>query len=79
MLPRQALANSRNVPAARLAEAVGLHEVYAALRQLGLHQARRPPEHYGSAMALGGLPVTLEALVGAYGALAEEGVRQEAR
>lgn len=79
MLPRQALANSRNVPAAHLAEAVGLHEVYAVLRQLGLHDARRPAEHYGLAMALGGLPVTLESLVGAYGALADEGVRRELR
>jgi penicillin-binding protein 1C len=74
LLPREALANSRNVPAARLLEQLGLEEGYAFLGQLGLHRYRHPARRYGVGMAVGNLPVSLERLVGAYGALASDGV-----
>ena len=73
MLPRAALANSRNVPTVRLAEQVGLVEVYDHWHRLGLHDASLPAEHYGLALAIGGMPVTLQDLVRAYGALANDG------
>jgi penicillin-binding protein 1C len=73
LLPRVALGNSRNVPAMRLQAAIGLDEVHAFLRHLDLHDGATPPEHYGAGLSLGALPVTLEALVRAYGALAHDG------
>jgi penicillin-binding protein 1C len=73
MLPRQALANSRNVPAVRLLERVGLDEGYAFLEALGLHDGQLPASHYGLGLAIGGAPTSLQQLVNAYTALAGEG------
>jgi penicillin-binding protein 1C len=79
MLPRVALASSRNVPAADILDAVGLGEGYAFLRDLGLHEGREPARRYGLGLAIGGLPVTLEHLVRAYGVLAADGVWRDLR
>jgi penicillin-binding protein 1C len=73
MLPRQALANSRNVPATNLLRAVGIERAYDFLRSLGLHDQPDPAGTYGLAMAIGALPTTLEKLVRAYGALGDDG------
>jgi penicillin-binding protein 1C len=73
MLPRQALANSRNVPAVELLSRLGLGEGYALLGELGLHHDEQPAEHYGLGLAIGGLPTRLDALVGAYTTLAGDG------
>lgn len=73
LLPRAALANSRNVPAAELLEAVGLDEGYGFLRDLGLHEGRIPARRLGLGLAIGGLNVTLERLVRAYSALSGDG------
>jgi penicillin-binding protein 1C len=73
LLPRQALANSRNVPAAWLVRQEGLDEAYLFLNTLGLHDNRRPASHFGLVLAVGALPTTLERLVRAYGALADDG------
>jgi penicillin-binding protein 1C len=77
MLPRAALGNSRNVPAAELLDRVGLDTGYAFLRDLGLHEGERPARSYGLGLAIGGLPVTLEALLRAYAVLAGDGRRGE--
>ncbi|MEM8932809.1 MAG: penicillin-binding transpeptidase domain-containing protein, partial [Acidobacteriota bacterium] len=74
MLPRFALGNSRNVPAANLLAAIGLDEGWAMLGQLGLAQGHRSPERYGLGLTIGSLAVSLEDLVQAYGALADDGV-----
>ena len=74
MLPRQALANSRNVPATNLIREIGLESTFRHLRALGLHDLDVPAESFGLSMAIGSLPTTLEALMRAYGALAEDGV-----
>lgn len=79
LLPRQALANSRNVPAVELVRSVGLEENYAFLRKLGLHRAERPASHYGLGIAIGSLSVSLEALTEAYTLLANEGVEKPLR
>ena len=73
LLPRQALANSRNLPAAALVADLGLHRVYGWLRRLNLVSQPAPAERYGLGLALGSMPVTLESLVAAYGVLASEG------
>jgi penicillin-binding protein 1C len=77
LLPRVALANSRNVPAVALAARLGLDPFYAALADFGLHESERPSSRYGLGLAIGALPVTLERLVTAYTALAGEGRRRE--
>ena len=73
LLPRMALANSRNVPAAELLDQIGLDEGYAFLRDLGLHEGQVPARRLGLGLAIGGLNVTLEGLVRAYSVLAGEG------
>ena len=73
LLPRFALANSRNVPAANLLAELGLDEGWALFRQLGLHDRDRSPERHGLGLVLGSLEVSLESLVQAYGALAGDG------
>lgn len=73
MLPRQALANSRNVPAADLLRQIGIEETYGVLGRLGLHRGERAAGYYGAALAIGAMPTTLEKLVTAYGALANDG------
>jgi penicillin-binding protein 1C len=79
LLPRVALANSRNVPAANLLARVGLDEGYGFFRDLGLHDGRAPARRYGLGLAIGGLPVTLDRLAAAYTVLAGGGERREPR
>jgi penicillin-binding protein 1C len=52
LLPRVALANSRNVPAAGLLKKLGLDEGFAHLAELGLHDHALPAEHYGLGLAV---------------------------
>ncbi|MBI5165315.1 MAG: transglycosylase domain-containing protein [Magnetospirillum sp.] len=73
MLPRQALATSRNVPAAVVLRRTGLDETHLFLADLGLHDNSRSAARYGLVLAVGALPTTLERLLRAYGALADDG------
>jgi len=66
LLPRQALANSRNIPAINLLRATGIEAHYEFLHQLGLHQHQHPALYYGLGLALGNLSVTLADLTQAY-------------
>ncbi len=77
LLPRQALANSRNVPATNLLRRIGLQPAFGYLRALGLHRLDGTAERFGLAMALGALPTRLDRLMRAYGAMAEDGVAQD--
>lgn len=74
MTPRQALANSRNVPATNLLRRVGLGANFDFLHELGLHNLDAPAESFGVSMAIGALPTRLEDLMRAYAALADDGV-----
>ncbi len=73
LLPRVALANSRNVPAVDLLARLGMEQGYGLFRDLGLTDGSIPSEHYGLGLAIGGLPVTLEEMVKAYLVLAGDG------
>lgn len=73
ILYRNALANSRNVPAVEVLEAVGVETAYRHLTDLGLVHKWRDPHRYGLTLAVGGLYVTLWDLVRAYGILANDG------
>jgi penicillin-binding protein 1C len=77
LLPRQALANSRNAPAAALVRQLGIDATYSYLRSLGLHESDRPARHYGLGLAVGALPTSLERLVRAYDGLANDGMLSE--
>ena len=74
LLPRMALANSRNVPAANLLNQIGLEEGFDFLRSLRLHDGRAPARQYGLGLSIGGMPVTLEQLVRAYSLFSREGL-----
>ncbi len=73
LLPRQALANSRNVPAVTLLRQVGLPAMFEQLRALGLHDLPGPAGRYGLSMAIGALPTSLDRLMHAYAILSEDG------
>ncbi|WP_367617364.1 transglycosylase domain-containing protein [Plastoroseomonas hellenica] len=74
VLPRQALANSRNIPAAALLRRIGLETAFRSLRDLGLHDSAEPAAYFGLSMAVGSLPTSLDRLLRAYGALAGDGM-----
>lgn len=74
MTPRQALANSRNIPATNLLRRVGLENNFRFLHELGIHDLDRPADEFGISMAIGALPTKLEYLVRAYAAIADDGV-----
>ena len=75
MLYRRALANSRNVPALRVLEGVGMDHFLDLARRMGLaRDAAKDSEYYGYGLAIGGLYVTLSDLVAAYGTLANDGL-----
>ena len=73
LLPRQALANSRNVPATNLLRKIGLDPIFYFLRDLGVHDLEASADSFGLSMAIGALPTTLDRLLRAYGALANDG------
>jgi penicillin-binding protein 1C len=77
LLPRQALANSRNVPAVTLLRQVGLQRAFDQLRALGLHDLDGSADRFGLSMAIGSLPTSLDRLMRAYATLAEDGVDQD--
>jgi penicillin-binding protein 1C len=79
LLPRRALANSRNIPAVHLARKLGLETLYGAFRDLELHDDTVGVDHYGAGVAIGGMPTSLLALVRAYDALASGGVLRSLR
>ncbi len=74
MTPRQALANSRNVPAANLIRRVGVEANFHFLHDIGLHELEAPAESFGVSMAIGSLPTQLGRLMRAYAMLADDGV-----
>ncbi len=74
MLPRVALANSRNVPAADILEKIGIERGYGLLRTMGLHDGSAPADRYGVGLAIGNMPVTLEKVVRAYSVLSRDGI-----
>lgn len=79
MLLRQALGNSRNIPALRVLSDVGVDRVVALLERGGVAKVRYRPEAYGLTLAIGSLHVTPLELAQLYTALANQGVTLPAR
>ncbi len=75
ILYRKALANSRNVPAVYLLQQIGLKKTFQMLERLGFVKSEKNETYYGLGLAIGGLYVSLEDLVAAYGMLGNDGKR----
>ncbi len=73
MLLREALANSRNIPALTALAEVGVEEALSFFHKAGVKGISFTPGQYGLGLALGNLHVTLEELCGLYAILANEG------
>lgn len=79
ILYRNALANSRNIPAVEVLRAVGVDRFHRHLQELGLAPRGQDSRDLGLSLALGAQNVSLFALMRAYGVLATEGSRFEPR
>ncbi len=73
LLYRRALANSRNVASIRVLEGVGASDCFDTLERIGLVDREHTLDWYGYGLILGGVYVSLEQLVRAYGVLANDG------
>lgn len=71
---REALANSYNVPAVRLADEIGPDRILAVLQRAGFDTLDGDPQKYGVGIVLGDGDVTLRDLARAYRGLALGGV-----
>jgi len=71
---REALANSYNVPAVKVAEAIGAEPLLKLLRRAGFDSLTATAEHYGLGLVLGNGEVSLWEAARAYRGLAQGGV-----
>lgn len=74
---RNALAQSRNVPAVKLLYLVGIDKALQIARSLGISTLTKSPEHYGLTLVLGGGEVSLLEMSSAYSTFPNEGIRYE--
>ena len=70
---REALANSYNVPAVRVARDLGVPLILDQLHQVGFASLTRTPDHYGVGLTLGNGEVQLLELARAYATFARQG------
>ena len=70
---RTALANSFNVPAVKLLDAVGVERLLESARKMGVKSLHRGTDWYGLSLTLGGGEVTLLDLASAYHTMANGG------
>ena len=70
---RTALANSYNIPAVKLLDAVTVERMLQAAQSFGIHSLNRGKDWYGLSLTLGGGEMTLLELTSAYAALASGG------
>jgi len=70
---RESLAASRNIPALKAADMIGLKHLLALLRRAGFKHLRKTADFYGAGLALGSGGATLFNLAHAYSALQNKG------
>jgi membrane carboxypeptidase/penicillin-binding protein PbpC len=75
VLLREALGSSYNLPAVKVLDAVGIEELMAQSRRMGITTFDRSTERFGLALTLGGGEVRMIELTAAYAALARGGLR----
>lgn len=76
VLYKNALANSRNIPAIQVLKAVGIDMFYRMCIALGLAPDDGRAQHYGLGLSIGGLYCTLQQVCDAYLTLANQGQRR---
>ena len=76
---RAALANSYNVPAVKLLDAVSVERMLESARSMGIGSLHRGTDWYGLSLTLGGGEVTLLDLATAYHTIANRGLYQRPR
>lgn len=69
----EALAKSRNIPAADLLRKLSDRSLYDFLKMAGISEMKEAG-HYGTSLVMGSLDVTMQELVGLYGILASNGL-----
>ncbi len=74
---RMALANSYNIPAVKLLDAVGVERMLEKAREMGIDSLSADASWYGLSLTLGGGEVTLLDLTEAYHTIANGGVQVE--
>ena len=71
---KNALAQSRNIPAVKALYLGGLEDTMKLARNLGITSLNRKPSFYGLSLVLGGGEVSLLEMTGAYSVFANDGV-----
>ena len=65
-----AIARSLNVPAVKMLQDYGVQKFHQRLKQLGFTSFKKPSEHYGLSLILGGGEASLWEIAGAYSSMA---------
>lgn len=74
---RNALAQSRNIPAVKVLYLGGISDTMELAREMGVHTLDQEPSYYGLGLVLGGGEVSLLELTSAYSVFANEGERNK--
>ena len=77
MKMKNALPESRNIPAIKTLYLVGIKKAIENAKLFGIKSLNKSSNHYGLGLVLGGGEVTLLNLVSTYGTFANEGIRVE--
>ncbi len=72
---RNALGQSRNIPAVKLLYLVGIENALKRAKEMGISTLDRNADRYGLTLVLGGGEVTLLEMTSAYGVFAQDGIR----
>ena len=75
---RDALAQSRNIPAVKTLYLVGVEDALKKAREMGLNTLSKDAKHYGLTLVLGGGEVRLLDLAAAYTSFANDGLKSDA-
>lgn len=77
MTVRNALAQSRNIPAVKIAHLAGIPNILSLVRQMGISSLVQGSNFYGLGLVLGGGEVSLLEMVSAYTTFPNDGRRME--
>jgi len=74
---RNALAQSRNIPSIKVLYLAGIKDSLETAKNMGIESLSNDPNQYGLTLVLGGGEVSLLDMTSAYGAFANDGVRNK--
>ncbi len=76
---RNALAQSRNIPALKVMYLAGIKNVLENAKRMGIRSLNKSPKYYGLGLVLGGGEVSLLEMVSAYTTFSQEGIHVKPR